>query len=126
MAKGVILIDDDLTQEKIFEHCINKSGDLWQFHYFKDDKGLIEFVSKLGLYFNKLIIFCDYYLPAMTGIQLLEKIIRLQVTQEIKVKLFLISSEFEQEQIDFGQQNDVTLLKKPIQNKDIQQILHQN
>jgi len=124
MAKGVILIDDDLTQEKIFEHCVHTSSDLWQFHYFKDEHGLMEFVGKLGLYFNKLVIFCDYHLPRTNGIALLEEIIHLPLFKEIKIKLYLISSDFNQDQKDFGEKNGVTLLEKPIGKAQIQSILN--
>jgi|GEM_PF-1452300 len=126
MAKGVILIDDDLLQEKIFEHCVHLSSDIWQFHYFKDDNGLLEFVGKLGPYFKKLIIFCDYHLGVTNGIVLLEKILKLTVLSQKGVRLYLISSEFNKEQIAFAEANGIFLLQKPIQKDDIRQILDEN
>lgn len=123
MAKGVILIDDDLIQEKIFERCVHNSFDIWQFHYFKDEKGLTEFVEKLGLYFAKLVIFCDQHLPGTTGIEIIDQIIAMPVFKQTKIKLFLISADFTEEEVAFAQSRGVQLLLKPIKQEEIQEIL---
>jgi CheY-like chemotaxis protein len=123
MAKGVILIDDDLIQEKIFEKCVHNSFDIWQFHYFKDDQGLIEFVGKLGLYFTKIVVFCDQHLVGITGMELIDRIMKLPVYSEVKIKFFLISAEFTDEEREFAKARNVGLMLKPVNKEEIQEVL---
>src|SRR5688572_22437066 len=95
MSRRFVLIDDDGVSNKISEILLRKAFpeiEITSFRHPKEGLFYLESLQKAGLGHQETIVLLDLNMPEMYGLSLLDELINRDITTMEGVKIFVLSS----------------------------------